>query len=133
MPRDTHDDGVAAFFGTITSKPAREALRELDPSLQNSGFSYHSPIVRMRQLLDLYTCLRPRKAFRGNPLKYCDDVDVVVFRENTEGMYIGVEFSQAPACFFEEPSMQRIPRDAAISSPLRAGSRCRPQPIPAAR
>jgi 3-isopropylmalate dehydrogenase len=104
-----------AFFGAITSKPVGEALRELDPSLQGQKLSYRSPIVRMRQLLDLYTCLRPCKAFSGNPLNYRDDIDIVVFRENTEGMYIGVEFPQVPGCFFEEPAMQRIPRDAAIS------------------
>lgn len=104
-----------AFFGAITSKPAGEALKELAPSLQGMGLSYRSPIVRMRQLLDLYICQRPCRALEGNPLNYRDDIDIVVFRENTEGMYIGVEFNQAPASFFNEPAMQRIPRDAAIS------------------
>lgn len=104
-----------AFFGAITSKPAGEAARELAPELQGKGYSYRSPIVRMRQLLDLYICLRPCKAFPGNPLNYRDNIDIVVFRENTEGMYIGVEFSKIPERFFEEPAMARIPRDAAIS------------------
>ena len=114
-----------AFFGAITSKPATEAARELAPELQGRGLSYRSPIVRMRQLLDLYICLRPCKAFPGNPLNYREDIDLVVFRENTEGMYIGVEFTQAPESFFQEPAMARIPRDAAISirSVTREGSR----------
>jgi 3-isopropylmalate dehydrogenase len=69
----------------------------------------------MRQLLDLYICLRPCKAFPGNPLNYRDTIDLVVFRENTEGMYIGVEFPRAPESFYQEPAMERIPPDAAIS------------------
>lgn len=104
-----------AFFGAITSKPATEAARELAPELQGRGLSYRSPIVRMRQLLDLYICLRPCKAFPGNPLNYREGIDLVVFRENTEGMYIGVEFARPPECFYQDPGFARIPREAAIS------------------
>jgi isocitrate/isopropylmalate dehydrogenase len=114
-----------AFFGAITSKPAKEAARELAPELQGRGLTYRSPIVRMRQLLDLYVCLRPCKAFPGNPLNYRDGIDIVVFRENTEGMYIGVEFPCVPEAFYQAPGVARIPRDAAISlrSITREGSR----------
>jgi 3-isopropylmalate dehydrogenase len=104
-----------AFFGAITSKPVAEAARELAPELQAKGLTYRSPIVRMRQVLDLYICLRPCRAFRGNPLNYREDIDLVVFRENTEGMYIGVEFPQVPESFRAEPAMKRIPVEAAIS------------------
>ncbi len=104
-----------AFFGAITSKPAAEAARELAPELQGRGLTYRSPIVRMRQLFDLYICLRPCKAFPGNPLNYREGIDLVVFRENTEGMYIGVEFPRPPECFYQEPGFAKIPRDAAIS------------------
>jgi len=58
----------AAMFGAITSKPAKDAERELIPELQGKGLVYRSPIVRMRQMFDLYTCLRPCKAYPGNPL-----------------------------------------------------------------
>jgi len=51
----------------------------------------------MRQMFDLYICLRPCKAYPGNPLNYKDDIDLVVFRENTEDLYSGVEFSPVPA------------------------------------
>ena len=114
-----------AFFGAITSKPAPEAGRELAPELQGQGLRYRSPIVRMRQMFDLYICLRPCKAFPGNPLNYRDGVDIVVFRENTEGMYIGVEYDKAPEVFLQDPGMSRIPPDAAISirSVTRQGSR----------
>ena len=87
---------TCGLFGAITSKPKDEAELELAPELQGTGLSYSSPIVRLRQHFDLYTNLRPCKAFAGNPLNYKDDIDLVVFRENTEGLYSGVEFFPLP-------------------------------------
>lgn len=86
----------ACLFGAITSKPKEDALKELAPELRDKGYSYFSPIVRLRQEFDLYTNLRPCKAYPGNPLNYRDDIDLVIFRENTEGMYAGVEFHPVP-------------------------------------
>lgn len=86
----------AAMFGAITSKPVKAAEAELVSTLQGKGFVYRSPIVRMRQQFDLYTCLRPCKAYEGNPLNFKDDIDIVVFRENTEDLYAGVEFNPVP-------------------------------------
>jgi isocitrate/isopropylmalate dehydrogenase len=86
----------AALFGAITSKPVKAAAAELIPELQNKGLVYRSPIVRMRQLFDLYICLRPCKAYEGNPLNYKPNIDLVVFRENTEDLYSGVEFNPVP-------------------------------------
>lgn len=86
----------AAMFGAITSKPVKDAEQELAPELQGKGLIYRSPIVRMRQMFDLYICLRPCKAYAGNALNYKDDVDIVVFRENTEDLYSGVEFTPVP-------------------------------------
>ena len=51
----------------------------------------------MRQLFDLFVCLRPCKAYAGNPLNFKEDLDLVIFRENTEDLYAGVEFSPVPA------------------------------------
>ena len=87
----------AAMFGAITSKPVREAEAELIPALQGKGLIYRSPIVRMRQMFDLYICLRPCKAYAGNPLNYKQDIDLVIFRENTEDLYSGVEFNPVPS------------------------------------
>lgn len=81
-----------ALFGAITSKPKDEAAEELDPSLKDTGLVYFSPIVRLRQEFDLFVNMRPCKAYPGNPLNYRDGIDLVVFRENTQGMYAGVEF-----------------------------------------
>ena len=86
----------AAMFGAITSKPAKAAEGELAPELKGKGLLYRSPIVRMRQLFDLYICLRPCRAYPGNPLNFKEGLDLVVFRENTEDLYAGVEFSPVP-------------------------------------
>ena len=87
---------TCALFGAITSKPKDEAAKELAAELQDKGLIYRSPIIRLRQMFDLYTNLRPCKAYPGNPLNYRDDIDLVVFRENTEGLYSGVEFYPLP-------------------------------------
>ena len=87
----------AALFGAITSKPVKEAGAELAKHLQGKELSYRSPIVRMRQLFDLYICLRPCKGYPGNPLNFKEGIDLVVFRENTEDLYAGVEFRPLPA------------------------------------
>jgi len=86
----------AAMFGAITSKPVKAAEAELVPSLKGKGLIYRSPIVRMRQLFDLYICLRLIKAYAGNPLNFKENIDIVVFRENTEDLYSGVEFNPVP-------------------------------------
>jgi isocitrate dehydrogenase (NAD+) len=86
----------AAMFGAITSKPVTAAKAELSRELQNKGLVYRSPIVRMRQLFDLYVCLRPCRAYAGNALNYRPGIDLVVFRENTEDLYAGVEFHPVP-------------------------------------
>lgn len=85
-----------ALFGAITSKPKEEAAKELTSELQGKGLVYSSPIVKLRQMFDLYTNLRPCKAYDGNPLNYRDDVDLVIFRENTEGLYVGIEYHPVP-------------------------------------
>jgi len=86
----------AAMFGAITSKSAKVAETELAPELRGKGIKYRSPIVRMRQLFDLYVCQRPCKAYPGNPLNHREGIDLMVFRENTEDLYAGVEFSPVP-------------------------------------
>src|SRR5579864_45976 len=99
----THKLGL---FGAITSKPKKEAEAELKPELKGKGYSYFSPIVTMRQRFHLDTCIRPCVSFPGNPLNFIrkrvaggfDEpfVNVVVFRQNTEGLYAGVEWSNPP-------------------------------------
>ena len=58
------------------------------------GGGFRSLNVTLRQVLDLYSCVRPVRWFKGvpSPLKRPQDVDVVIFRENTEDTYAGIEF-----------------------------------------
>jgi 3-isopropylmalate dehydrogenase len=98
---------TCALFGAITSKPQDEAKEELAPELKGKNLQYFSPIVRLRQLFNLHTNMRPCKSYPGNPLNYRGTsmsnpsgadvpIDQVVFRENTEGSYGGVEFYPLP-------------------------------------
>jgi len=94
------------LFGAITSKPKDAAAGELDPSLHGKGLVYSSPIVGLRQHFNLDICIRPCRTYRGNPLNFIrrgpggvieePEIDVVIFRQNTEGLYGGVEWSNPP-------------------------------------
>ncbi len=84
------------LFGAITSKPKEEAEKELSGELQGKGYVYTSPIITLRQTFRLHTNMRPCRAYPGNPLNLRDDIDLVVFRENTEGLYVGIEFHPLP-------------------------------------
>ena len=94
------------LFGAITSKPKDEAFDELTPELKEKELVYSSPIVGLRQLFGLDICMRPCRTYKGNPLNFIrrgvgdaiDEpmVDVVIFRQNTEGLYGGVEWSNPP-------------------------------------
>jgi len=94
------------LFGAITSKPNKAAQEELKPELRGKGYIYYSPIVTMRQKFNLDICMRPCVGFAGNPLNYIrkkagsgfDEprIDTTVFRQNTEGMYAGIEWTNPP-------------------------------------
>jgi isocitrate dehydrogenase (NAD+) len=94
------------LFGAITSKPKAEAAAELSSKLRGKGFSYFSPIVGLRQRFNLDVCIRPCRSFPGNPLNFvrrakdgsCEEplVNAVIFRQNTEGLYSGVEWTNPP-------------------------------------
>ena len=83
---------TCALFGAITSKSKEEANKELRNGLQGKELIYRSPILSLRQLFDLYVSLRPCLSFAGNPLNYKGGLELIVFRENTEGLYSGLEF-----------------------------------------
>jgi isocitrate dehydrogenase len=78
-----------------------EACREFLVSIKGPlttpvGGGIRSLNVALRQLLDLYVCLRPVRWFKGvpSPVKAPEKVDMVIFRENTEDLYSGIEFEQ---------------------------------------
>ena len=86
------NDTDCGFLVSITSKSNDEAQLELNNKLKNLNLKYISPIVQLRKKFKLFTNIRPCYSFPGNINNLKDDIDIVIFRENTEGMYSGVEF-----------------------------------------
>src|SRR5436189_421499 len=76
---DTFRDYLIGIKGPLTT-PIGGGIRSLN--------------VALRQLLDLYVCLRPVRWFQGvpSPVKHPEQVDMVIFRENTEDIYAGIEW-----------------------------------------
>jgi len=95
--------GEKAFreFGTWLPDDSVNAARDLRVSIKGPlttpvGGGIRSLNVALRQILDLYTCVRPVKYYQGvpSPVKHPERVNIVIFRENTEDVYAGVEFKQ---------------------------------------
>jgi len=87
--------GPNTWLPDETVEAAREYLVAIKGPLTTPvGGGFRSLNVALRQLLDLYVCLRPVRYFRGvpSPTKRPDLVDMVVFRENTEDVYAGIEW-----------------------------------------
>ena len=114
LPQRTLDliaEHKIGLFGAITSKPKDEAFEELAPELQEKRLVYSSPIVGLRQHFGLDICLRPCRTYTGNPLNFIrrgpngtieePKVDVAIFRQNTEGLYGGVEWSNPPSQVYD--------------------------------
>ncbi|MED6343781.1 MAG: NADP-dependent isocitrate dehydrogenase, partial [Pseudomonadota bacterium] len=80
-----------------TIEKCREYLVSIKGPLTTPiGGGMRSLNVALRQLLDLYVCLRPVRWYQGvpSPVKNPENVDMVIFRENTEDIYAGIEFEQ---------------------------------------
>lgn len=111
------------LFGAITSKPKDRADLELSLELKNKGYVYYSPIVALRQHFTLDICMRPCRTFEGNPLNFIKrteegffepKINAVVFRQNTEGLYSGVEWTNPPENV--RSALEIHPRMAAFKS-----------------
>src|SRR5690625_505877 len=95
--------GEKAFNKTGEWLP-KETLEQIDdykiaskgPLTTSIGGGFRSLNVALRQELDLYNCLRPVRYFQGvpSPVKHPEDVDMVIFRENTEDIYAGIEWQE---------------------------------------
>ncbi len=146
LPQRTIDllaEHKAALFGAITSKPKDAAARELAPELVDAGHVYYSPIVGLRQHFDLDVSIRPCRTFPGNPLNFIrrgpqgeveePRVDTVIFRQNTEGLYGGVEWTNPPDQVWEAldthpkfAAFRSVPRkDLAVSTRIFTRAKCR--------
>jgi isocitrate dehydrogenase len=78
---DAIDEYLVSIKGPLTT-PVGGGIRSLN--------------VALRQKLDLYACVRPVQYFEGvpSPVKHPEDVDMIIFRENTEDIYAGIEFAE---------------------------------------
>jgi isocitrate dehydrogenase (NAD+) len=140
---DLLDRHKLGLFGAITSKPKKDAAKELRPDLQDKGYVYYSPIVGLRQKFNLDICIRPCRSFPGNPLNFVRQtpgggieepkIDAVIFRQNTEGLYAGIEWTNPPeqvrAALATHPKFKPfagVPsEDIAISTRLFTRNACR--------
>ena len=104
-----------ALLGAVTSKPNADAIRELPERFRAKGVRYSGAVLRIRRMFDLYTCLRPCRAYPGNPGNRTEGIDITIFRENTEGMYSGAEWDKIPQELYNIRGMERVPRQAAIT------------------
>ena len=95
--------GEKAFrqFNTWLPDDSVAAARDLRVSIKGPlttpvGGGIRSLNVALRQILDLYACVRPVKYYQGvpSPVKHPEKLDIVIFRENTEDVYAGIEFKQ---------------------------------------
>lgn len=95
--------GQKAFdtYGEWLPNDTLEAIREYIVAIKGPlttpiGGGIRSLNVALRQELDLYTCLRPVRYFDGvpSPVKRPELVDMVIFRENTEDIYAGIEYAE---------------------------------------
>jgi isocitrate dehydrogenase len=88
------------YDGNYMPEETFEAMREFvvgikGPLTTPVGGGIRSLNVALRQMLDLYVCLRPVQYFTGvpSPVKYPEKVDMIIFRENTEDIYAGIEYA----------------------------------------
>jgi isocitrate dehydrogenase len=93
-----------AKFDTWLPDDTVNAIREFRVALKGPlttpvGGGIRSLNVALRQILDLYSCVRPVKYYKGvpSPVKHPERMDIVIFRENTEDVYAGVEWEQGTA------------------------------------
>jgi len=93
-----------AKFDTWLPDDTVEAIREFRCAIKGPlttpvGGGIRSLNVALRQVLDLYGCVRPVKYYQGvpSPVKHPERMDIVIFRENTEDVYIGIEWEQGTA------------------------------------
>jgi len=132
-----------ALFGAITSKPKDKAAAEISPALRDKGHVYFSPIVGLRQRFDLDVSIRPCITFPGNPLNFIrrsadggvdePPVNTVIFRQNTEGLYGGVEWTNPPDQVWDAldthpkfAAFRDVPReDLAVSTRIFTRAKCR--------
>ncbi len=112
-------------YGALLPAAALESIRRNGIAIKGPvttpiGSGFRSVNVALRQELDLYACLRPCRSYPGVYAPY-SDIDIVVVRENTEGLYAGIEFDKGEeatarlARLVQETRGRTVGADAAVS------------------
>jgi isocitrate dehydrogenase len=93
-------EGAAEEYGSPLPEGTVDAIRRWGVAIKGPlttpvGGGYRSLNVTLRQVLDLYACVRPVRHYRGvpSPVKAPEKLDVTIFRENTEDVYAGIEWA----------------------------------------
>jgi len=116
-----------AIYGEYLPDETLMAIKEYCVAIKGPlttpvGGGFRSLNVSLRQLLDLYACVRPVRYFQGvpSPLRHPELVDVVIFRENTEDVYAGIEYESGSSeadkveAFLRNEMGAKIPAGAGI-------------------
>jgi isocitrate dehydrogenase len=93
------EKAASVYDGDYMPEETFDVLREYligikGPLTTPVGGGFRSLNVTLRQVLDLYSCVRPVRWYRGvpSPVKHPEEIDVVIYRENTEDVYAGIEY-----------------------------------------
>ena len=94
-------DAAQAKYGEVLPSDTFEAIKHFVVALKGPlttpvGGGYRSLNVTLRQVLNLYACVRPVRYFEGvpSPVKHPEKMNVVIYRENTEDVYAGIEWAE---------------------------------------
>ena len=103
------EKAAGVYEGNIFPQETQDLLKDLVVSIKGPlttpiGGGFRSLNVALRQILDLYACVRPVRYYQGvpSPVKSPEKVDVVIFRENTEDVYAGIEYQSG------SPEMRKV-------------------------
>jgi len=93
------EKAAGLYDGNYMPEETFDALREYKVGIKGPlttpvGGGFRSLNVTLRQVLDLYSCVRPVRWYRGvpSPVRHPEEIDIVIFRENTEDVYAGIEY-----------------------------------------
>ncbi len=114
--------------GSLLPERLLESIRKNKVALKGPtttpvGTGFRSVNVALRQMLDLYACLRPCRSYPGILSRY-ENIDIVVVRENTEDLYVGIEFAKGTPqaekllSFIQQSTDEKVPKDSGIGIKL---------------
>ncbi|MFQ3674419.1 MAG: isocitrate dehydrogenase (NADP(+)) [Aggregatilineales bacterium] len=129
----TGEKAAGIYDGNYMPEETFDALREFKVGIKGPlttpvGGGFRSLNVTLRQVLDLYQCIRPVRYYQGvpSPLRHPEDIDVVIFRENTEDIYAGIEYEAGSP---EQATLEKFLREEMGATSFFEGSGLGIKPI----